>query len=71
MIQEEINLTDKDIEEYASDQIDGWDTDSLVSFAIDTLYNDYISMDRKKLLDEMVEYYGEDWLKRKKLSVFK
>lgn len=75
---EEIKLTvdncqvsDQEIDEYAREQVDSWDMDSLVTFVVDTLYNEFVNMDRKRLLEDMAEYYGEDWLRRKKLEAFK
>ncbi|NDB86919.1 MAG: hypothetical protein EB127_30160 [Alphaproteobacteria bacterium] len=67
---EDITISDAEIDQFASDQVESWDMDSLVTFAIDTLYRDYVKMDRKQLILEMIDYYGEDWLREKKLSVF-
>jgi len=66
-----IVISDSEVDEYVREQIEGWDMDSLVQFAIDMVYDECIKMDRKELINQMHEYYGDDWFREKKLTVFK
>lgn len=68
---EDIKISEEDIDQFASDQVESWDMDSLVTFAVDTLYRDFVTMNRQELIEQMIEYYGEDWVREKKLEAFK
>lgn len=67
----EVNISDRELEEYIRDILENWDTHSLVEYAFDCLFNEYCSHNPKSIIEEMTEYYGEDWVRRKKLDVFK
>jgi hypothetical protein len=48
-----------DPENFANHIVDGWDMDSLVGFAVETLTEEFKKMSAERLYEEYVNYHGK------------
>lgn len=67
----EVKINDAELTQYLRELLSDWDHSSLVEYAFDSLWQEYCGTDAKSIIEEMTEYYGEEWLRRKKLETFK